>query len=242
MYKNIVFDIYGTLVDVNTDESSLDRWAQLAKVMAFYGVNYSAAELCGGYFGLCKKYMDEGMQKREYPEVDVVKVFVDLFANKGKKVSEAFAERIAQQFRIFTLNHLALYPNVEETLTELKRRGKKLYVLSNAQAAFTKVELSTLGLTGHFAGIAYSSDYGCAKPSAEFFDRFVAKYKLNKEETLYVGNDARCDVDGANNAGIHCLWIKSNLTDGNVKPATKPRFTVEDGDFAKILSATDEAE
>lgn len=234
MYKNIVFDVYGTLIDIYTDETSLSVWEQMAKTMSFYGVNYGAAELCGGYFGLCKKYMDEGMQRHEYPEVDVVKVFADLFANKGKKAGEAFAERMAQQFRIFSLNHLSLYPNVTATLHELKRAGKKLYVLSNAQACFTKVELATLGLTNFFSGIAYSSDYACSKPSAEFFDAFMKKYNLSKSETLYVGNDARCDVDGANNCGIDTLWIKSNLTDGYVRPTTNPTFVVENGDFIQI--------
>lgn len=235
MYKNIVFDVYGTLININTDEISLSVWEQVAKTMRFYGVDYGAAELCGGYFGLCKKYMDEGNQRHEYPEVDVVKVFSDLFANKGKKVSDAFAERIAQQFRISSLHHLSLYSNVEATLQHLKHIGKKLYVLSNAQAAFAKVELSSLGITGLFSGIAYSSDYGCSKPSSEFFNAVLNKYGLDKSQTLYVGNDARCDVDGANNCGMDTVWLKTNLTDGYVRPTTQPTYTIDNGDFLKIV-------
>ena len=39
MYKNIVFDVYGTLININTDEISLSVWEQVAKTMRFYGVD-----------------------------------------------------------------------------------------------------------------------------------------------------------------------------------------------------------
>lgn len=35
MYKNYVFDLYGTLIDINTDEWSIDIWEKMA---IYYGL------------------------------------------------------------------------------------------------------------------------------------------------------------------------------------------------------------
>lgn len=237
MYKNYVFDVYGTLVDIHTNEYELATWQKLADTLKFYGVNYTAQELEETYFASCELQMKLGKDTFQYPEVDVVQVFCQIFANKGKKAGKSLATHLAQEFRAFSTQYIKLYDGVLETLTKLKKAGKKLYILSNAQSCFTKTEISRLGLRRYFSGIIYSSDYKCAKPSAKLFDALVQKYNLNKKETIYIGNDSFTDVVGARNAKIDCLWIKTNLT-GNAEPTLAPKFTVADGNFrdiAKIL-------
>lgn len=232
MYKNYVFDVYGTLVDIHTNEYELATWQKLADTLRFYGVNYSAQELEETYFASCDLQIQKGKAYFQYPEVDVVEIFCQIFANKGKKAGKSLATHLAQEFRAFSTQYIRLYDGVVETLTKLKKAGKKLYVLSNAQSCFTKTELGRLGLRKYFSGIIYSSDYKCAKPDAKLFETLVKKYNLDKKETIYIGNDGFTDVVGARNAKIDCLWIKTNLT-GNEVPTIPPKYTV-DGDFREI--------
>lgn len=232
MYKNYVFDVYGTLVDIHTNEYELATWQKLADTLRFYGVNYSAQELEETYFASCDLQIQQGKANFQYPEVDVVEIFCQIFANKGKKAGKSLATHLAQEFRAFSTQYIRLYDGVVETLTKLKKAGKKLYVLSNAQSCFTKTELGRLGLRKYFSGIIYSSDYKCAKPDAKLFETLVKKYNLDKKETIYIGNDGFTDVVGARNAKIDCLWIKTNLT-GNEVPTVPPKYTV-DGDFREI--------
>jgi len=234
MYKNFVFDVYGTLVDIHTNEYDLNTWQKLANTLSFYDVNYSAEELKEAYFMSCDLQIRLGSKEFKYPEVDVVEVFRHIFENKGKKAGKTLATHLAQEFRAFSTERLRLYPNVTETLKQLKRAHKKLYVLSNAQHCFTKPELSKLGLLPYFSGIVFSSDYKCAKPDPKLFDIACEKFKLNKAETVYIGNDPKTDVDGARAAKIDCLWIKSNLTDYDAKPKLSPRHVIENGDFSEI--------
>lgn len=232
MYKNYVFDVYGTLVDIHTNEYELATWQKLADTLRFYGVNYSAQELEETYFASCDLQIQQGKANFQYPEVDVVEIFCQIFANKGKKAGKSLATHLAQEFRAFSTQYIRLYDGVVETLNKLKKAGKKLYVLSNAQSCFTKTELGRLGLRKYFSGIIYSSDYKCAKPDAKLFETLVKKYNLDKKETIYIGNDGFTDVVGARNAKIDCLWIKTNLT-GNEVPTVPPKYTV-DGDFREI--------
>lgn len=237
MYKNIVFDVYGTLIDIRTDEYDVATWQKMADALAFYDVNYTAEELKRAYFDGCDLQMKLNA-KCDNPEIDVVDVFRHIFEAKGKKASKTLATHLAQVFRAFSTRKLRLYDNVTETLTQLKKSKKKLYVLSNAQRCFTRPELVKLGLAKYFNGIIYSSDYLCAKPSAELFNVLFDKYKLDRKETVYVGNDPLTDVNGAHGAEIDCMWIKTNLTDPDAKPILDPKYVVTNGDFAEVAKLT----
>lgn len=63
-------------------------------------------------------------------------------------------------FRAISIEELKLFPGVPEMLQRLKDAGKKVFLLSNAQALFTAPEISLLGLTKYFDGILLSSDAG----------------------------------------------------------------------------------
>ncbi|MCM1289604.1 MAG: HAD family hydrolase [Corallococcus sp.] len=233
MYKNYVFDVYGTLVDIHTNEYEISTWQKMADTLRFYGAEYSAEELSETYFSACELQMITGKARFKHPEVDVVEVFRQIFANRGKKAGKSLATHLAQEFRAFSTEYLKLYDGVTETLAKLKKAGKKLYILSNAQSCFTKTEIAKLGLRKYFSGIVYSSDVGCAKPDAKIFDFLVNKYGLNKKETVYVGNDAYTDVTGARNGKIDCLWIKTNLSEDR-EPTVAPKYRIDDGNFREI--------
>ena len=234
MYKNYIFDVYGTLVDIHTNEYEDAAWAKLAETLAFYDVNYTPEELKEAYFSSCELQIRQGLANFKHPEVDVVEVFRHIFENRNKKASKTLATHLAQEFRAATTEYLRVYDGVFDTLNKLKKAGKKLYILSNAQKCYTKPELSKLGLLrGYFKGVVYSSDHKCAKPDATLFNILVNKYKLDKKECVYIGNDPSTDVEGAKSAKIDCLWIKTNLT-GATTAKFAPKYTISDGNFAEI--------
>ena len=231
MYKNIIFDIYGTMIDVWTDEGDIATWQAIAPLLDFYGAKLLPEQVKVMFFEGCQKQLANGKKRHDYPEIDVAKVFYDILASQGIK-NKATAKFVTQAFRVASTKKLQLFDGVIETLTKLKQSGKKLYVLSNAQASFTKNELAKLGLPKFFSGIVLSSNYGIAKPSTQFFDVVVDKYHLDKSKSIYIGNDLNSDIWGANNANMHCIWLNTgHLQNNGVAKAT---YTIEDGDFTKI--------
>ena len=188
------------------------------------------------YFGSCELQITLGKKKHTCPEVDVVEVFRHIFENKNKKAPKSLATHIAQQFRAFSTDYIRLFDGVIDTLKTLRKAGKKLYILSNAQTCFTKPELSKLGLLKLFNGVLYSSDEGVAKPDAELFKRLIDKYKLNRKECIYIGNDPTTDVDGARNAKIDCLWLKTSHTPLDIQPRLTPKYTVQSGNIAEVAT------
>ena len=39
-YENYIFDLYGTLVDIHTDEEKTELWEKLAQFYGYYGAVY----------------------------------------------------------------------------------------------------------------------------------------------------------------------------------------------------------
>lgn len=234
MYKNVVFDVYGTLVDVHTDERKLPLWEGMSNLLALYGVRLDANALKEAFFKLCDTQYALRKQSCDYPEGDMLLVFKQLFEQNGVRISQDEAVCLARIMRAFSTEYIRLYPDVIDTLAKLKDSGKRLYVLSNAQACFTAAELDMLGLTPLFDGIMLSSDYAVAKPSADFFGLLFERYGLDRDETIYVGNDAFCDVNGAQNAGIASVWLKSNHTPKDAVCQPPATYVIDDGDFSKI--------
>lgn len=234
MYKNIIFDVYGTLVDIHTNEYDIATWTKMADTLSFYGVYYTPQELKETYFSSCEWQMKQGEKQFKHPEIDVVEISRHIFANKGKKASISLATHLAQEFRAFSTEYIRVFDGVTETLTKLKKAGKKLYLLSNAQACYTKTELNKLGLRKYFSGIVYSSDYKCAKPDPALFKVLIDKYKLDRKDCVYIGNDAFSDVEGARNAKIDCLWLKTSHTPKNAVAKIPPKFVINNGDFTEI--------
>ena len=49
MYHNFIFDLYGTLVDIHTNENKTSLWKRLALFYTFQGASYTGRELRNRY-------------------------------------------------------------------------------------------------------------------------------------------------------------------------------------------------
>lgn len=239
MYQNYIFDLYGTLVDINTNEGKPYLWKKTAELYAYYGAHYTPSEFKKAYLRLCAAHTQALREKNgaRYPEIQLEYVFQDLFTEKGVTVSMDIIRVIGQTFRAISTKFLCLYDGVTDFLDAIHAAGKKAYLLSNAQEMFTRHEMIALGIYDKFDGIVFSSDEGLCKPEEKFFRTVVERYGLDIAESIMIGNDANTDIAGANAIGMDSLYIHSDIspqiTDltGADIPAT---YKVMDGNFRKI--------
>ena len=237
MYKNYIFDLYGTLIDINTNEWGLPLWKKMAEFYGFYEAFYTPKDLKEAFFEQCRE-KEEKLKKKtgiEYSEIQIQKVFKKLFKMKGIKVDMQTCEIACKFFRIMSTKYIKLYDGVIEFLDDLKKNGKNIYLLSNAQQVFTEDEMKFLGIYDKFDGIVFSSDERCRKPSKEFFDIILDRYNLKKEESIMIGNDATSDIWGAHNVGLASLYIHTSISPQNVnEDELLSDYTIMDGNFKKI--------
>ena len=203
MYRHYVFDLYGTLADIRTDEEDPAVWRSLAE---HAGISVSA-DLKDTYAALCRE-----MEKRKSAElaalgipgpaeIDILKVWERLFP-------AADPLEISRLFRRLTTRKLALYPSARQVLQALRKQGHTVTLLSNAQESFTLPELKRLGLETCFDHIFLSSRYGFRKPSPAFFG-LLPQAGMDPADCLMIGNDDVCDCRGAAEAGMDSLYIRT---------------------------------
>lgn len=209
-YQNYLFDLYGTLVDIHTDESSRLFWQRVSWLLGMYGVERSPRELKAAYaekIALLDAEARAALPKDAQPEIDLGIVFREFFTDCGVEPEEQTVAEFAKAFRLLSLKKLKLFPGVKKMLSGLRAEGKGVYLLSNAQSLFTRPELDMLGLTGCFDGIVLSSEVGRKKPDPAFFQFLMDKYNLNPTQTAMVGNDDLCDCHGAAKAGLDSFYV-----------------------------------
>lgn len=231
MYRNYIFDFYGTLADIRTDEEMPYLWQKMSEIYSALGASYQPEELKSA-FRFLERRETERIGTPE-AEPDLTRVFALLYQEKRVACDEARARMTAVTFRALSRKFLRTYDGVEELLQELRRRGKGVYLLSNAQTDFTRPEIEMLGLTGYFDGIFISSEQGCRKPSPFFFERLMKRYALRPSESIMIGNDERADIAGARHVGMDALYIHTEISPeeyGRVEAT----YRVMDGDFRRI--------
>lgn len=212
-YTDLVFDLYGTLVDIRTHEDG-DAWEKAALYFGYYGAKYTADELRREFQAAMRiREATAGKSYECYPDIPAEEVMTSLF--RDKDVPDENGELgfgAAQLFRIASTEYIRLYPHVLEALAHFRKLGCRLWLLSNAQKVFTAYELRHLSLEDQFDGIYLSSDYGCRKPDSRFFRALLDGENLDPARCLMIGNDRLTDIAGAAAAGISTLYMHSNIT------------------------------
>ena len=220
-YENYLFDLYGTLVDIHTDEEAPSFWRNVSRLLGMQGVHLSPAVLKAKYEAQIALQEDElrsRLPEGAQPEVNLAPVFRSFFADSGVRADESTIADFARTFRLLSIRKLKLFPGVPAMLDALHRAGKKVYLLSNAQSLFTRPELTLLGLDTRLDGSILSSEAGRKKPDPEFYHILMEKYNLDPQQTVMVGNDDIADCHGAAKAGLDSFYVQTQQSPAPTGP------------------------
>ena len=244
-YTDLIFDLYGTLVDIHTEENDL-VWEKTALYFGFYGAHYTTQELKNAFQSELRAREAKAGQSYEcFPDIPFEQIMAALFRAKGlEEHADELGINAAQLFRICSIEYVNLYPGALEALAQLRQKGYRLWLLSNAQRIFTEYELRHLGLGEQLDGIYISSDYRCRKPDARFYRALMEEQGLKLENCLMIGNDRQTDIAGARGLGMATLYMHTNLTppdqteaDPTLHPSLAPgnEYEYEGYDWAELV-------
>lgn len=228
-YHNYIFDLYGTLVDIHTNEQKPSLWRRMAEIFAVYGAEYSWREMKEAFFRIVVEEQEKLTKESvfQWPELRMDVVFRRLYLEKASSITaienseielpdsfdqdkgKTWIHMIENVFRVLSRERFCLYSGTLPALKTLKKRGDRLFLLSNAEAAFTRPEIEILGLTSCFEGIYLSSDYGMKKPEPAFLNRLMEEYNLDPLETVMIGNEVSSDMKIADACGIDGLLLNT---------------------------------
>jgi phosphoglycolate phosphatase len=142
-----------------------------------------------------------------------------------------YAQTYRKNFYVFnTEGAVNLYPNVRETLSELKNRGLVLTIASSRSHHSLADYINNLDLSEYISYIIGGDDVSAGKPNPEAINRTLEKFGFKPEEAIMVG-DTVFDVQMGINAGTYSCGV----TYGNGTAESMSEATWLIDDFGKLL-------
>jgi putative hydrolase of the HAD superfamily len=219
----IVFDLYGTLIDISTNEDKSSLYEFLSLYLQYYDINLPPAKLKSEFER--EKAANLISRGERFPEVDFQEVFEEVIKKEGNPNS-FLVKSCCKLFRILSRERFQLFPDSLPVLKEMKNQGYTLGLVSNAQKVFTANEMRILNLSQYFKHMVYSSRYGITKPDKRLFMIACAMLDVPPEKAIYIGDNPYNDVKGAKEIGMTTVLLSRSLK--SVIPGYEPDYYATD--------------
>lgn len=135
----------------------------------------------------------------------------------GETLDAAVEARLVSAFLEPIFATAVLAPDALSTLAALRERGYLTAIVSNtpwgSAAAPWRDELARHGLLSAVDAAVFCAEVGYRKPHRAPFDRALRLLGVRAADAVFVGDDARWDVAGAERAGIRPILLAPNRTD-----------------------------
>jgi putative hydrolase of the HAD superfamily len=226
--RALLFDVNGTLIDIETDEWMEEAYRAIAHFLAYQGIALHRGEVRDLYFRIMKEQFAASAEK--YPEFDVIAVWREVLRRCATDYTRSLGAEKLRQMPLFlaelqrgiSRKRLAAFPQTQEILAGMKTRHR-LAVVSDAQSAYGLPELRAAGLAGYFQSVIISGDYGYRKPDPRLFQAALTALQVRPEEAIFIGNDRFRDVLGARQAGMKTILFCPYGNPGG-SPETEPEY------------------
>lgn len=188
--KGIVFDMYGTVVDVS---AVADACKEIAADPAAFNAQWRAKQLEYTFLRTAMgRYKDFWAITEEALEFAIERFGLQVAAEQRQKLMEAWL-------------HPTPYPEVAGALPLLKEKYV-LAILSNGSPKMLRTGLEQTGLLSHFRQVLSADAVKLYKPSTRVYELAPKRMQLKKTEILFVSSNS-FDVIGAKNFRFKVCWI-----------------------------------
>ncbi|MGD1052356.1 MAG: HAD family hydrolase [Candidatus Dormibacteria bacterium] len=150
-----------------------------------------------------------------FAEIDVAAEERRAYGALGLQPTDELLDEIAAIVQKAWWDGAVVTPGVVDTLEELRRRGLRLGLCSNApyRPASLHGQIAHLGLARWFDAVIFSSEVGWRKPSPQIFSAALAALDVEPERCAMVGDRWREDVAGARSAGMATIRTREHRDD-----------------------------
>ena len=216
MSRVIVFDLMGTLLDLQALDAYFERFfdnAAIRKEWFAQTLQLSMAAL------LTNAYEDFGVQADTALEITARRYKVSMLGEEKNLI-------------LGTLRKLRAYPDVSKSLQRLREAGLRLAVLTNSTAPAVEAQLAHAGLQEHFEQLISADEIHCFKPAPEVYHLAARRLGVEPDQIRLV-SAYDWDVTGALRAGCAGAFVGRP---GQVMNPFGPQPDVKDADLSVVVN------
>jgi 2-haloacid dehalogenase len=190
LVKGIVFDLYGTVVDVGAVAAVCK---EVAPDPVAFNTHWRAKQLEYTFLrSLMGRYRDFWKVTAEALDFTIQRFAIQVTSKQRRHLMDAWL-------------HPTPYPEVAAALPQLKEKYL-LAILSNGSRKMLLIGLDRSGIKQNFRWIMSADSVRLYKPSPKVYQLALKRMSLKKGEILFVSSNL-FDVVGAKNFGFKVCWI-----------------------------------
>ena len=191
--KAVIFDAYGTLFDVNSAAEKCknqigDKWEVFANYWRTTQLEYTWLR------SLMKRHKDFWKVTEDSLDKSM-KVF---------NISQNMKEELLSLYK-----KLSTFPEVNDTLKQLKNKNLKLAILSNGSPDLLDELVNSNNLIEIFDDLFSIEEVKIYKPDNKVYEIPIHRYKIKPEEIVFLSSNT-WDVSGGGNYGYQSVWVNRN--------------------------------
>ncbi len=134
-----------------------------------------------------------------------------------EEISPDILGRGLRRFYSVSETHWQPMPALHAVLDELQDEGRMLGIISNAGDAENVQRLiDKVGIRDYFDPIIISAAIGIRKPDPRPFEMVLEQWQVTPDSIVMIGDRLEADILGAQNTGMHQIWLKPDATASNV--------------------------
>lgn len=185
MFKNILFDFDGTIMD-----TSPGIYESFDKVLEYFQIDFKRSEYKRMIGPPLKDSFKDILKIPESQIDEAIKIYREHYSTEGMYKGE-------------------LYKGIIPLIKNLKNAGKKIFVATSKPELYTKKIIEKKGILDLFDFIGGSDLSEKSRSTKEDVVKYVLKNQKNTEnlsESVLIG-DRYFDIIGAHSVGIKCIGI-----------------------------------
>lgn len=187
-YKNIIFDFGNVLAD----------WYPHGIALKFFQNEAECALIEAAVF-------------ENWAVLDTGDITYDQFRTKAIEKLPPELHKACNTMLDTWHQHIPYVEGMQRLIPNLKEKGYRLYLLSNAPAML-KDHLESFDIMSYFEGAVISGDIKLTKPDKRIYQYILNKYSLKAEECLFI-DDLPHNVNAARECGIYSILFKGNTAE-----------------------------
>jgi putative hydrolase of the HAD superfamily len=157
-----------------------------------------------------RRFTEYDAQKSgEFREFSTAFILRGLLDEMGySKIPDAVVHKALREMYAVSESHWIPEIDALPTLQDLRSRGYKMGIISNAgddQDVQTLIDKA--GIRAYFDTILVSAALGIRKPNPRIFHQALQHWGAAPEKAVMIGDTLGADILGAKNAGIYSIWI-----------------------------------
>jgi 2-haloacid dehalogenase len=215
MPRVIVFDLMGTLLDLQAMDTHFERFFDNAAARKEWFAQTLQLAMAAV---LTNSYEDFGVQSDTGLEMTARHYKVSMLGEEKNLI-------------LGTLRKLRAFPDVAQNLQRLRESGLKLSVLTNSTLPAAESQLNFAGLRDHFEHVISSDEIRCFKPAPEVYQLAADRLGVEPAQIRLVSAHD-WDVSGALRAGCAAAFL---ARPGQIMNPFGPQPDIRGADLGEVI-------